>query len=163
MPDDGRSKSINVYLAGAIEYAPDGGKAWRQEIMKFLRDELGHSSFDPTSEEWDLLTDDEKENFRDWKSNDLPRFRSVIERIIHHDLDNLMNKTEYVVCLWDEPVTRGGGTHGEMTTAFMNKIPVYMVLGMEQRDISSWIIGCTTEIFPDFESLKEFLKKKFKK
>jgi hypothetical protein len=153
---------INVYLAGAIEYAPDGGEEWRQKLGDFLINELGHSLFDPTSEEWDLLTDDEKANFRKWKSSDIERFRPVIHRIINHDLNNLMNHTSYVVCYWDKYVTQGGGTHGEMTIAYLHDIPVYMVLGLPQSEVSSWILGCTTEIFPDFESLKKFLKEKYK-
>ena len=31
-------------------------------------------------------------------------------------------------------------------------------VGMDLMDISSWIIGCTTEIFPDFDQLKKFLR-----
>lgn len=154
--------TVNVYLAGAIEYAPDGGKEWRRELGRFLTEELGHSLFDPTSEEWDLLDAEEKLHFRAWKSGNLERFRPVIRRIIEHDLNNLLHHTNYVICYWDDYVRQGGGTHGEMTLAYMNNIPVYMVHGMPLAQMSSWIIGCATELFPDFPSLKEYLRTKYK-
>jgi len=58
---------------------------------------------------------------------------------------------------------RGGGTHGELTVAYVNKIPVYLVLGVPLQDISGWIIGCATQIFTDFSSLKEFLLQTYQK
>lgn len=154
--------SVNVYLAGAIEYAPDGGKKWRSELGHFLINELGHDLFDPTSEEWDLLDDEEKKFFREWKTTNLPRFQLIMRRVIEHDLNNLLNRTNYVICYWDDHVRSGGGTHGEMTLAYMNQIPVYMVHDMPLEKMSSWIIGCATELFPDFESLKTFLRGKYK-
>ena len=147
-----------AYLAGAIEYAPDAGAQWREEIELFLREELHHEVYNPSREERNVLSPDEARYFRSWKSTDLPRFRKVVHRIIDTDLSMLIDKVDYVVCLWDEHVLGGGGTHGELTISFRHGIPVYMVTPIDITRISSWIIGCTTEIFPDFQSLKEFLK-----
>jgi hypothetical protein len=150
-----------VYLAGAIEHAPDGGKGWREEISKFLGETLKHGVFNPCIEENHILNPEEFNRFREWKEGDLQRFRQTMRKLIDTDLHTLLNKVDYVVCLWDEHVLNGGGTHGELTLAYHNNIPVYMVSKIPRRKVSSWILGCTTEVFENFEELRAFLKEKF--
>ena len=150
-----------VYLAGAIENAPDYGKEWRENISHFLIKELQHKVFNPCHEENHVLTPHEFRNFRTWKMTDLKRFRSVVHKIIHKDLEMIKEQVSYIICFWNDFVEKGGGTQGELTVAFLNQIPVYMVSTKPIEQISSWIIGCTDEIFFDFESLKNFLRKKY--
>ncbi len=150
-----------AYLAGAIENAPDGGAGWREDLSRFLMEELNHNVFNPCLEESHILTPEEFRHFREWKTVDLQRFRRVIHRIIKTDINMLIQKADYLICLWDEYVHNGGGTHGELTMAFWYNIPVFMVTEIPMEGMSSWIIGCTTEIFHDFESLKLFLKSNF--
>ena len=149
--------SKQVYLAGAIEYAPDGGKVWRREMETFLRNELHLSVFNPCINEVALLSPEENSNFRDWKQSDRERFLPVIRRIIDHDLANVVNHTEFIVCYWDEYVSMGAGTAGELTAAYMHGVPVYLVLGIPRVRLSSWAAGCATHIFEDFDELKRFL------
>lgn len=151
---------MKIYLAGAIEAAPDDGATWRREITQFLDDELNWQVFDPSRHEQDFLTDFERENFRNWKSTDINRFRSVITKIIDRDMHQLLSECQAVICLWDEYVLPGGGTHGEMTLAYEHDLPVYLVLGMPIQQVSSWIIGCSTEIFENFDALKHKLLSK---
>ncbi len=150
-----------VYLAGAIEYAPDNGCHWREAITPFLEKELGHRVFNPCIEENHILTPEEFRHFRQWKRTNLRKFRHVVRKLIHTDLTTLINDIDYVICLWDEYVLKGAGTHGELTFCYYHNIPVYMVSPFPLEEISSWIIGCTTEIFSDFETLKSFLRQKF--
>ncbi len=152
---------LRVYLAGAIEKAPDNGCAWREEMGRFLTRELHHTVFNPCLEENHVLTPEEFRHFREWKENNLPRFRQVVHKIIRTDLDTLLHRIDYVVCLWDRYVMAGGGTHGELTMAFWHGIPVYMVSHIPLAEMSSWIIGCTTEIFTDFVQLKGFLRQRY--
>ncbi len=148
----------SVYLAGAIEYAPDGGKAWRREMADFLSGELSLGVFDPCVNELDLMNAEEKRHFRAWKQHDRARFLPVIHRIIDHDLDRLVNHTAFVVCLWDEHVSRGAGTAGELTMAYVHRVPVYLVRTIPPSDLSSWAAGCATGVFDDFGALKDFLR-----
>ncbi|HFE64163.1 MAG TPA: hypothetical protein ENK14_07090 [Caldithrix sp.] len=150
------------YLAGAIEKAPDAGCKWRAEISRFLEKELGHAVFNPCLEESHVLTAEEFRHFREWKANDLPRFRRVVHKIIQTDISTLLNKVDYIICLWDEYVLHGGGTHGELTMAYWHEIPVYMVTRIPLAEMSSWIIGCTTRIFSDFDQLRNFLRNEFR-
>ncbi len=153
-----KGKQPLVYLAGAIENAPDSGRKWREEISRFLVEELGHRVFNPCLEENHVLTPEEFRHFREWKRNDLPRFRRVVHKIIHTDLTTLIERVDYIICLWDQYVLNGGGTQGELTMAFWHRIPVYMVSAIPLENMSSWIIGCTTEIFSDFEQLRTHLR-----
>ena len=146
-----------VYLAGAIEYAPDGGRAWRQEITPFLRDELGLQVYDPAEDERKSLTADEQQNLRRWKTEDLARFQATVRKIIDFDLE-IVSRAEYVVCYWDENCMKGAGTSAELTLAQQRRIPVYLVTGMPVEKISGWILGCSTNIFRSFEGLREFLR-----
>jgi len=151
---------LKIYLAGAIEAAPDDGKAWRAGIAQFLDAELGWDVFDPSQHEQDFLSAEEQANFRQWKTSDINKFRPVIKKIIDRDLEQLLEKCDGVICLWDDHVLPGGGTHGELTLAYEHKMPVYLVLGMPMEKVASWIVGCTTEIFSNFEDLKQYLVKK---
>ena len=148
---------MKIYLAGAIEAAPDEGKGWRRDISEFLNTELGWETFNPSEHEQDFLTEAEKSGFRQWKRTDIKRFRAVIKKIIDRDLHQLLTQCQAVICLWDEYVIPGGGTHGELTLAYEHNLPVYLVLGMPVEQASSWILGCTTEIFKNFDELKLFL------
>ena len=151
---------MRVYLSGGIEYSPDRGRGWRAELAPVLR-ELGHSIYDPAEDERKNLDDEEVRHFRAWKMSDLARFQQTIRKIIHYDLDHIEQKTDYIVCYWDEAATKGAGTHGELTLAFRQKIPVYLVLGLPRDKVSGWILGCATEVFEDFGGIKNFLRAKY--
>lgn len=155
VPRDG--KQLCAYLAGAIEYAPDGGIAWRREIEPHL-DRLGHAYYDATLAECNLLDTDEKRNFSNWKQMDLARFRRAMRKIIDHDLGHLLDRADYVIAYWDESTHKGGGTQGEITLAYRSGIPVYLVTALPPEAISGWILGCTEAVFPDIPSLIAFLQ-----
>jgi len=145
-----------AYLSGSIEYSPDFGKSWRAEITPFLRS-LGHDVYDPAADEKKNLSDDEVRDFRRWKTADLARFQRTVRKIIAWDLDWIEKRADYVVCYWDEPATRGAGTHGELTCAHRAGVPAYVVLGMPQERVSGWILGCADEVFNDFGELRAYL------
>lgn len=149
-----------AYLSGSIEYSPDYGKSWRAEITPFLR-ALGHDVYDPALDEQKNLEAYEVKQFRKWKTTDLRRFQATIRKIIAWDLDWIEQKSDYVVCFWDEAAGRGAGTQGELTLAHRMGIPVYVVLGMPLEKVSGWILGCATEVFTDFEQLKSHLALKY--
>jgi len=144
-----------VYLAGAIEYSPDLGRAWRREITPFLQG-LGHQVYDPAEDERKSLTEEEQLNLRAWKRTDVARFRAAVRKIIEFDLD-VVARSAFVVCYFDENGLKGGGTSGELTFAYRRGIPVYMVTAMPLSEVSGWVLGCCTEVFGDFDELRRFL------
>lgn len=145
---------MRAYLSGAIEHAPAWGTGWRDEMEDFLRTRLGHTAYNPAREIPRLLTAEEWSRFREWKETDFPRFQEIMRRIIRHDLDELVNRSDYVICCWDQFCAKGGGTHGELTMAFWSGIPVFLVTELPVAGISSWITGCCHRLFHDFPALR---------
>ncbi len=146
----------HVYLAGAIEHAPDGGRAWRKELSTFIREHLQLAVFNPCEEEQALLSPEEKTSLRTWKCTAPEQFRTVIRRFVDNDLGHL-RKSSFVVCFWDRYANQGAGTAGEVTLAYFLNIPVYLVTACPVAEVPGWVLACTTHIFADFETLKQFL------
>ena len=154
---------MTAYLSGAMEYSPDQGKGWRQEVALLLKEQLGHEVFNPNEEINQILSEEEELHFREWKENDAEKFKTLMNRIIDRDLRHLTEKSDYVICKWDEYAAKGGGTHGEITVAYYHKIPVFLLSEMPRNRISSWILGCSENIFFDVESLLLELEIRYKK
>jgi nucleoside 2-deoxyribosyltransferase len=155
-------RPLCAYLSGAIEHAEDGGKGWRCEISSFLTLELGHGVYDPAADEKKDLTQEELAHFRRWKVEDPGRFREVVRKIIEWDLDRIEAETDYVVALWDDASSRGGGTAAEITFAYRLGKPVYLVLGMPRNAASGWVLAAATAVFDDFAQLKTHLRDQFR-
>jgi nucleoside 2-deoxyribosyltransferase len=151
-----------VYLSGAIEHAQDAGRGWRGTLAEFLTGELGHRVYDPAADEKKNLTDEEQSSFRRWKLEQPARFREVVRKIIAWDLDRIERETDYVIAYWDEASGRGGGTAGEITLAYRQGKPVYLVLGMPRSAASGWVLSAATEVFEDFDELRAYLRAKFR-
>lgn len=150
-----------AYLCGPIEFADGGGKLWRQKLTPFIRDQLGHRVYDPAQDEKKNLTDEEMAHFREWKLTDLERFRRVVRKIIHFDLDLIENKADYVVCFWGDASALSGGTPAELTVAYRKGIPVYLVTPLPHEQISGWMLACSDQIFSSIDDLKSFLSSRF--
>lgn len=150
-----------AYLCGAIEYSPDNGKRWRAEVSQFLR-QLGHQVYDPAQDARKDLSEEEARDFRAWKVDDRVRFQAVVRKIIAWDLD-WIERSDYLVCYWDEHAQRGAGTQGELTFAYRVGIPVYVVSAMPVERVSGWILGCATQVFATWEDLRQFLRERYVK
>jgi len=152
-------RRARVYLAGAMERAPDRGRAWRERLRPLL-DELGHDRFDPCEEELLVVAAEERDSFREWKAAGDERFVPMMRRIVAHDLAAL-ESSDYVICFWDEHAQWSGGSPSEVTLAHVWNKPVYIVRAMPLADMSSWVQGCATCIFESMEELSAFLRKEY--
>ena len=61
---------------------------------------------------------------------------------------------------WDEHAGKGAGTQGELTVAYRRGLPVYLVTKLPADQVSGWILGCASQVFPTFEDLHEYLSRK---
>lgn len=153
---------LKAYLSGGMEYADNHGADWRNEIEIWLQNELGHDSFNPVkaSEEF-LLRNYPNIDFRLLKTTDLSLHKKIASEIVKLDSTEIILKSDYVICYYDESAQKGAGTKGELTVAAIFGKPVYLVSGLSLQNIPSWVIGCSTDILNSFEELKTFLKKHF--
>jgi hypothetical protein len=141
-----------------MEYAEDEGRDWRSEMQTWLERETGWTVFNPNVESDRLLrTEYPGIDFRELKTRDIMRYRTIVERLVTIDCDEIARRTDFVVVYWDASAQRGAGTKGELTMAHFFKKPVYMVTAMPPGSIPGWVLGCVSRIFGDFGSLKEFL------
>lgn len=150
-----------VYLAGAIEYAEDAGVGWRTDLTRWIAEHLGHEVFDPSRHDFQQLDAEEQAAFRVWKATADPRFHGAIRRIIDFDLHLVVNRADYIVCRWCAGTSRGGGAHGELTVAYLNRIPVYLLLETPREETSSWILGCADRVFDDWDAMRAFLLERY--
>ena len=146
-----------AYLSGAMEHVADEGAGWREEMSQWLKVELGHDVIDPVITSQQLVDEHGADEYRQWKTEDPDRFVNFVRKAVDLDLDNVINNSDYIICLWNENVLKGGGTHGEVTMAYHSNIPVYLVCEMKTEDMSGWIMSCSNKIFSNFEELRSFL------
>jgi len=151
-----------AYLSGAMEFADDEGASWRNEITIWLNETINHQSIDPVIESAKIVKENNAENYRSWKVADANKYARFIQLCIKNDLEIVREKADYLICLWDENVIKGAGTHAEITFAYDLKKPVYLINKLSPKDLSGWIMACSSEIFSNFDDLKDFLIKKYK-
>lgn len=144
---------MRIYLSGAIEYAPDHGREWRSKITPFLT-ALGHEVYDPAQDEKKNLEESEIRGFREWKRTDLNRFQHTVRKIIAYDLDWIEQRTDAIVCYWDEHCSQGAGTQAELTFAYRLGMPVFLVVAMPVEKVSGWILACSSHIFRSMDELQ---------
>lgn len=152
-----------VYLSGAMEHVADEGAGWRDEMTIWLKEHLDHNVIDPVITSQQLVDEHSAEEYRQWKIEDPDRFVEFVRKAVNLDLDNVMHKSDYIICLWNEYVLKGGGTHGEVTMAYHSDVPVYLVCEMDLEDLSGWIMSCSSRVFSNMEALRTFLLETYSK
>lgn len=148
---------MRAYLSGAMEYAGDGGTKWREGMTSWLLEELGHPVVNPVVESHKLTLKYNAHNYRQWKESEPERYAEFIRHCVNRDLEAIAHEVDYVICLWNEGVFKGAGTHGEVTMAYSRGIPVYLVNRIPLKDLSGWIMACSTKIFGNFGDMKNYL------
>jgi hypothetical protein len=141
-----------------MEYASDEGKDWRRKLQQWLETELGCEVFNPNIEsEKFLRVNAPGVDFRKMKSVDLPRYRQLVAKLVEIDCREITERSDFIICYWDQSAMLGAGTKGEVTMAKYSGKPVYMVTSTPHHQIPGWVLGCTTRLFASFEDLKAFL------
>jgi hypothetical protein len=151
-------RSLRVYLSGGMEFAKGEGADWRRVMEEWIRRRLGHSVYNPNKESDEYLSRKYPSGrFRDLKSENIEQYTELVREMIDMDCREIAERSDYVICNWDESAQRGAGTKGELTMARFVGKPVYMVTQMSLQDIPGWVLGCSTRNFRTFEELQEFL------
>ena len=155
-------KSLRVYLSGGMEFAKGEGADWRRVMEDWVHNNLGHSSYNPNTESDEYLAKRcPSKRFRDLKNENIEEYTEIVRDLIDRDCSEIAERSDYVICNWDESAQRGAGTKGELTMARYVGKPVYMVTQMKLQDIPGWVLGCSTKTFQTFEELQDFLREHF--
>jgi nucleoside 2-deoxyribosyltransferase len=151
---------VKVYLAGAMEFAPDDGRGWRAIVQALLQKE-NITVFNPCTEEGDIF---ERYNFSSHgefhaaKIKDYERFKVCMNEIAVADLKEIAS-SDYILAYITPDL--GGGTPGEMTYArYVLDIPVIGVMHSEStvEGASGWVMACCDEIFNSLEEAVEYIR-----
>jgi hypothetical protein len=147
-----------AYLSGGMEYADGEGAGWRGRLQTWIEGSLDHSVFNPNTESDRFFASRYPGvDFRKLKADSIGDYAAIVRQLVDIDSKEIAERSDYVVCYWDEGAAKGAGTKGELTIARFFQKPVYLVTSFAHRDIPGWVLGCTTRIFADFEELKRFL------
>jgi len=158
---------------GGMEKEANLGDGWRTELTPALV-EFGFSVLNPCEFEPEqlkglhvnrlpdkIVTDSGKSiNPTHWHhlkyspkgSPGALRFKKYMQQIIDYDLNVVENMADFLICYWTKGAAKGCGTHGEITLARKLRKPVYLVLA-KGVELPGWAIGCTTDIFDNFDDL----------
>jgi len=147
-----------VYLSGGMEYADNEGRDWRQPMHDWLSQHLQCEVFNPNVESDRFFAKNYPNvDVRSLKETDVVKYASIVSQLVEIDCKEIAERSDLVVCYWDDSAMRGAGTKGELTMAKYFGKPVYMVTSMPYKEIPGWVLGCTTLIFSSFDELKKFL------
>jgi hypothetical protein len=154
---------MRFYLSGGMEYSKDEGRDWRRTMQAWIEEELGGAVFNPNVESDRLFsTKHEGVNFRKLKAQDFRHYQEIARELVELDTEEIAERSDVVLCYWDDSAQRGAGTKGELTIAKYFRKPVFMVTSTPMEAIPGWVIGCVTMILPDFDSLKLLLQSRFR-
>lgn len=151
---------MRAYLSGGMEYADGEGVQWRSMVQEWLEKELNHEVFNPNIESEKFFeTYYQAIDFRKLKLENIPLYQEIASQLVEIDCKEIANRSDYVICYWDEAAAKGAGTKGELTMAKFFGKPVYLVTSFNLHEIPGWVLGCVTEVFRSFDELKTFLLK----
>lgn len=136
-----------VYLAGAMQYHPDGGIKWRRNLKHALN-KKGYYCIDPTREENNLFLED------DWKmiNDNFDRFQNNFRKIINNDL-YFVKMSGIIICHYDDFL--GGGTFHEIGQSYLLNKKLYLInVNKKPLDkLSWWALGCCTKVVDSVEEV----------
>lgn len=145
-----------------MEFAKGEGADWRRVMEHWVQKSLGHSVYNPNKESDEYLAKKYPPGrFRDLKNENVEQYTELVRDLIDMDCREIAERSDYVICNWDESAQRGAGTKGELTMARFVGKPVYMVTQMKLQDIPGWVLGCATKTFRTFEDLQVFLREHY--
>lgn len=138
-----------IYLAGAIQHAPDGGVGWRNQIKPVL-EANGYAVIDPLDGEKDSWNGHGLEIF-DWDTIRRPenkdKYKQLMGEFVDKDL-NAVLRSDIVFVYYDEYIEKGAGTLGEITVARLHGVYVLVMLAptFKEKQLPGWVVGCTDKI-----------------
>ena len=141
------------YLSGGMEFKKNLGIGWREWITGELAS-LSHGVVNPIKLE---STCDTREPLQERLTklkleNKLEELRNLARHSLFRKDIYGIQISDAIVVYYDEAVQKGAGTISEAWESFREGRPVYLVTDFSLKNLPTWLIAETTEVFKDFES-----------
>ncbi len=150
---------MKFYLSGGMEYKEDLGAPWREWIAGKL-EEQRHDAINPVRLEI-IEEDDDPVQIKISRlknAGDLSTVRKMVRASLFRKDMFAIQLSDATIVLYDESAQQGAGTLSEAWESFREGRPIYLVTDFSMEKVPTWLIGETTEIFKDLESLLEYTK-----
>jgi hypothetical protein len=152
---------MKFYLSGGMEYKKNLGMGWREWITREL-EERRHDAINPVKlelAEEEMDTDMPIQTRLTLLKNEgkLDEVRRLVRKVLFRKDMYGIQMSDAIIVYYDESVQKGAGTISEAWESFREGRPVYLVTDFEFKDIPTWLIGETTQVFPDFEELLAYV------
>lgn len=152
---------MKFYLSGGIEYKKNLGKGWREwiteELEKRRHDAINPIKLEIVEEETETDIPIQTHLTQLKNSGKLDEVRKLVRKILFRKDMYAIQMSDAIIVYYDESVQKGAGTLSEAWESFREGRPVYLVTDFEYKDIPTWLIGETTQIFTDFEELLDYV------
>ena len=155
---------MKFYLSGGMEYKKNLGAPWREWHTGEL-EKLRHDAIDPVKLESAEDSEDRERGkpvqvrLTELKlAGKLGEVRKLTRESLFRKDMFAIQLADAVLVYYDESTQKGAGTLSEAWEAFREGRPIYLVSSFEVKDIPTWLIGETTQIFADFDSFLEYVK-----
>tara|TARA_Y100000310_G_C20668395_1_gene808903 strand:- start:1501 stop:2127 length:627 start_codon:yes stop_codon:yes gene_type:complete len=148
------------YLVGPIDYAPDQGTGWREELIHQCNDvwKMGIKFLNPTDKVEGLKqeVDEEQDKVNMFKKNqqwdELSMFMKPIIRGDHRCID----LSDFIVVYIDKDI-HACGSYFEFQSALHEKKPYFVLVKGGKAQAPSWLFGILDHNYM-FGSLKELVE-----
>lgn len=152
-------KQRQIYLSGAMEYAPELGAGWRKEITPKL-EALGYTVLDPCVIEDLKLGGYTVEQYSALKKSNLQEYCAITRSgIITTDV-RAVAESDILLVYYTEACQKGAGTASECMLAYFLGKPIILVTSMAVTDLSGWLLSEATVITPNFLGALKILEDK---
>ena len=148
-----------AYLAGGMEFKENLGSSWREYVEEGL-EKLNYNSFNPINLEGHACENGEPLQDKVSKlkrRGRLPELRGLVrENFFRKDMEAI-KKSDFVILYYDDSVRKGAGSLAEAWETFREGKPLYVMSDIPLKEIPSWLIGESTQIFFTFPKLFSYL------
>lgn len=154
-----RLKNQRVYLAGAMDRAPDRGATWRDSITPFLY-EMGIVVFNPISKPTDIGLEDHDSHAIKVKLKEKQRYdelSSMMKTIRAVDL-RLVDISDFLIVNLNLDI-HPCGTYEEIFWANRQKKPIIIHMEQGKQHTPDWLFGTIPHqmIFSTWNEIKDYL------
>ena len=156
---------VYIYLCGPMDYATDGGRGWREEIIEkllelgFQRRQILNPCQKPISSAGHKMSDEVKLMNTYREVGDWEGMERLMKKIMNIDL-RMVDKSDIIISNLSFDVKTTGTIH-EIVQARQQHKPVYVIDTQGMEHVSGWMIGLVgvDRIHTDMDDVVESIRR----